>query len=151
MVAGKVDEVSEQPLPNALAAAVPGDVHRVLDGGRVRRPGSVRRERREPDHGAGGVDGHDGRVAARVLLDPVDLLLEAAGNEVERDRRLGDFEVVDRPDRLGVGGLGQAGGEHGKPRKRPGRAGRVSLTGLAPLAQTAEHFHGKEGVYGSIP
>jgi hypothetical protein len=25
------------------------------------------------------------------------------------------------------------------------------LTGLAPLAQTAEHFHGKEGVYGSIP
>jgi len=21
----------------------------------------------------------------------------------------------------------------------------------APLAQTAEHFHGKEGVYGSIP
>jgi hypothetical protein len=25
------------------------------------------------------------------------------------------------------------------------------LSGFAPLAQLAEHFHGKEGVYGSSP
>ena len=35
--------------------------------------------------------------------------------------------------------------------RRAGRVPRVALTGLAPLAQSAEHFHGKEGVYGSSP
>jgi hypothetical protein len=52
---------------------------------------------------------------------------------------------------------------HGTSNSAPGKAepesthkqsafgARLALTGLAPLAQTAEHFHGKEGVYGSIP
>ena len=30
-------------------------------------------------------------------------------------------------------------------------APRLNSSGFAPLAQLAEHFHGKEGVYGSSP
>ena len=53
--------------------------------------------------------------------------------------------------------------ENGRPRRslyrrmrirRPGPddlGAPLSLPGLAPLAQSAEHFHGKEGVYGSSP
>ena len=33
----------------------------------------------------------------------------------------------------------------------PGRRAEYNVRRSAPLAQTAEHFHGKEGVYGSIP
>ena len=35
--------------------------------------------------------------------------------------------------------------------RREGAAPRLTLSGFAPLAQLAEHFHGKEGVYGSSP
>ena len=33
----------------------------------------------------------------------------------------------------------------------PGAQARLNSSGFAPLAQLAEHFHGKEGVYGSSP
>ena len=51
----------------------------------------------------------------------------------------------------------ESGAHHGTnidPKCRRGvarRRARLSLLGLAPLAQSAEHFHGKEGVYGSSP
>ena len=90
-----------------------------------------------------------------MVVDPLDLLVEGAGHEVEGDGRLGDLDVVDRPDRLGVAPLGQPHREaHDGGRYREGFGPRkplLSLNGSAPLAQSAEHFHGKEGVYGSSP
>ena len=93
-------------------------------------------------------------MPAGVFVEPRDLLVEGAGTQVEGDRRLGDLVVVDGADGLGVAGLGRpdrhavlSTPRQGR-RRRPGAAypGRS-----APLAQSAERFHGKEKVYGSIP
>ncbi len=91
-----------------------------------------------------------------VLVDPRNLFLERAGHEVEGHRRLDDLGVVDAADRFGVGALDESGAQHGTNLTRNGDAASpgarpLSLLGLAPLAQSAEHFHGKEGVYGSSP
>ena len=65
-----------------------------------------------------------------MRADPFDLLIERAGNEVEGDRRLGDLDVVDGPDRLGVAPLGQANREaHDGGRYRGG----LDLQGVAIL------------------
>ena len=94
------------------------------------------------------------RMAAQVLFDPELLRRERPRNDVERHRRLEDLDVVDRTRRLGVT---HCDGPNVHPEKVTGEVNgagsgpRLALTGLAPLAQTAEHFHGKEGVYGSIP
>ena len=93
-------------------------------------------------------------MRSRVLVDPLDLLVEGAGNQVEGDRRLGDLDVVDGPDRLGVAPLSEPNGvAHDGGRYRGGSGCRpvAILECSAPLAQSAEHFHGKEGVYGSSP
>ena len=51
-------------------------------------------------------------------------------------------------------GFDEPGAQHGAHHGGPSPSRRCSAilaAALAPLAQTAEHFHGKEGVYGSIP
>ena len=158
---GEPDELGEQLAADPGAAMVGADVDRVLHGREVRRPLLVGRERSEPDDLADLVDRHDRRVPAAVLLDPRDLVLEAPRHEVEGDGRAGDLGVVDGPDRAGVGAVGGTeGGGHGSGRYRtrswllvfPGSCRDHGPGGRrAPLAQLAEHFHGKEGVYGSSP
>ena len=60
------------------------------------------------------VDGHDRRMTARVLGQPVRLLLRGARHHVEGHRGLGDLDVVDRPDCLGVSEHGESDrGLHG--------------------------------------
>ena len=105
------------------------------------------------------VDGHDRGVAAGVLVDPLDLLVERAGTEVEGDRRLARPRGCRSPgsprrrrrsaSRMRVGPSLRT--VSASPRR--GRLGRPACypCGSAPLAQSAEHFHGKEGVYGSSP
>ncbi len=154
MVDGQTEQVVEQQPADALAAPVAEHVDGVLDGGGVRGAPLERRQGSEPDDLAGLVGGDERRVSPRVHVDPVDLLVERAGNEVEGDSGLGDLEVVDGPDRPGVAPLGQADGEghdHGRYRGGLHRRPVAILKGSAPLAQSAEHFHGKEGVYGSSP
>ena len=169
---GEAEQLVEQPPPDAAALVRVEQVDGVLHRPRVGGPGPERRERPEAhdaarDIGAGGgVDRDERRVTARVLVDPGDLLVERAGHEVEERGRLGDVVVVDGPDALGVAALGEAdhhvgcglGQGRAHSRKVARRPALLSLTvrprrfgGLAPLAQSAEHFHGKEGVYGSSP
>ncbi len=104
-------------------------------------------KRREADHGVVVTHRDDRGMAARVLVDPRHLLGERPGHEVEGHRRLEHLDVVDVSQGFGVPTLGQAGPVHGGARYALG----LSSSGLAPLAQSAEHFHGKEGVYGSSP
>jgi hypothetical protein len=65
--------------------------------------------------------------------DPVDLLVERAGDEVEGCGRLGDLDVVDDPDRLGVAPFGQANREpHAGGRYRGDCAPNALLSFKAP-------------------
>ncbi len=111
VVDGQPEHLVEQEPADALAAPVAAHVHGVLDRGGVRGSILERRERSEPHDLPRLVDGDDRRVRPRVRVDPFDLLVERAGNQVEGDRRLGDLDVVDGPDRLGVAPLGQANRE----------------------------------------
>ena len=95
VVAGQVDEVREQRGADPGALRVTPHVHAVLDRRRVRRPGPVRRHRREPDH----------RVRRRPRRSPgarhecasiqASCSVVAAGHEVEGDGRLEHLGVVD--------------------------------------------------------
>ena len=86
----------------------------------------------KPTDLAGVVDGDDRRVAARMLVDPGELLGEGAGHEIERHRRLEHLDVVDRAQRLGVATLDEAGSErtarHGRDATQP-RDGERRLLG----------------------
>ena len=67
-------------MPRALV--VVEHVDGVLDRGGVRGPGPERREGAEP-HDVAVVDRHHRGVTAGVLVDPLHLLVERAGDEVE--------------------------------------------------------------------
>src|SRR3954471_5504419 len=112
-------ELGEELPPDSRAAVVVADVDRVLHRREVRGPFLVRRQRAEAHDRVGVIEGDDRGVAAAVLLDPGDLVLEAPGHEVERDRRARDLCVVDDPDRVGVGAIrGSEAGGHGSGRYR---------------------------------
>ena len=88
----------------AAALLVAPDVDGVLDGGGVRGPGLVGRQRRVAHHLTAGavVDGDQHGVGPGTLVLPGELVLERAGDQVEGDRGLEHLGVVDGPDRLGV-------------------------------------------------
>ena len=146
--------VEEQP-PDAATLVLGEQVHRVLDGGGVGRARPERRQRPEPHHVVGGVfavhDRDDRRMGTGVLVDPEHLLVEGAGDHVEQRGRLGDVVVVDRSDPRRVASLGEADLDAHRMRKVPRSRWVANLADPAPLAQLVEHFHGKEGVYGSSP
>ena len=176
---GQLDQLGEQHPADARPRWSRVDVHRVLDRGAVGGPVAVRRQRAEADDLAVVVHRHDRRVGARRSCEPGPLLVEGAGHQVEGDGRRRDLDVVDRPDGLGVGELGQSElhGRHRIGRLPPSTAGgfpraRAATIGFgrptgggydgpvdrrplgaapASLAQSAERFHGKEKVVGSIP
>ena len=52
-------------------------------------------------------------MPAGVLVDPGRLVLERPRHEVEGDRRLEDFAVVDVADRRGVAAFDEADAQHG--------------------------------------
>ena len=138
--------------------------------GRARASRSRARSRRWPRPAPstpepGGSVATTRRVDAAVPEDPGLLLGPGAGHHVEGVGAVEHLDVVDGPDGLGVGHLGQSDphrpmvlltcrnrGSGGSPcralaiidRSRKVRRG-------APLAQSAEHSHGKAGVVGSIP
>src|SRR5215216_6958415 len=136
VVDGEPEQLVEQEPADALPAPVAAHVDGVLDGGGVRGSILERRERSEPDDLTHLVGGDDHRVRSRVRVDPFDLLVERAGNEVEGDCRLGDLDVVDGPDRLGIAALGQANGEaHAFGRYRGGYTANPLLSSKArPLS-----------------
>ena len=145
--------VEDQP-PDAATLVLGEQVHRVLDGGGVGRARPERRQRPESHHVVGGVfaahDRDDRRMGTGVLVDPEHLLVEGAGDHVEERGRLGDVVVVDRSDPGRVASLGEADLD-AHDRKVPRSRWVANLADPAPLAQLVEHFHGKEGVYGSSP
>jgi hypothetical protein len=111
---------ARRALPDPLAPLGPVDVDRVLRRGRIPRPLAEGRERAEaqddlavgPDP-AGcprvrGPGGHQGRMDPAVLQDPGVLFGRTPGHHVEGVRALEDLDVVDSPDGLGVGQLGQS-------------------------------------------
>jgi len=98
------------------AALVPVHVDGVLDSRGVRGTGAVGGERPEPEHAPGqaGVRRtarrpRRRRVSATVGVDPLLLLLERPGHQIEGHLRGRDLEVVDAPYGLGVGSLGHSG------------------------------------------
>ena len=113
---------------------------------RSRRRRRRRRRRRSP---GGRPSARRSRRAAR----------RGTGPQIEGHGRLEHLDVVDRAQRIGVAPLDEAGpvlvgrrhGGDATQRAAAGRACSANLSGFAPLAQLAEHFHGKEGVYGSSP
>jgi hypothetical protein len=109
VVTSQLHEIAEQESSDALTPEVAPDVHGVFDGGRVRGPRPVGRQRCEAADLIVVVDGDDRGVAARMLVDPGDLLGEGAGNEIEGHRRLEHLDVVDRAQRIGVAPSDQAG------------------------------------------
>src|SRR5262249_655875 len=111
VVAGEVHELAEQQAAEAATAQVAVDVDGILHRRRVRRARAIRSQRGEPNRNVPAVDGDDGRVATRVLVDPRELFGRRAGPEVERHGRFEDLDVVDRAQRLGVPALDQAGPE----------------------------------------
>ena len=97
----QLDEVVHQRGADVLAAVVARHVHRVLHRGAVGGPLLVGRQRREPHHLA--VEfGDDCRERSGALPDPVLLLAERTGDEIERRHVVFHLEVVDRCDRRGV-------------------------------------------------
>src|SRR4051794_25959542 len=88
-----------------------------------------------------------------MRVDPRVLFGDGTGHEVEGCRRLQDLTVVDVANRLGVAPLDQP--DLHQVTQRSGRVSRTDARyprgAIAPLAQSAEHFHGKEGVSGSSP
>jgi hypothetical protein len=81
-------------------------VHRVLDARAVGGAISIGRQRTEPDD-LTVLLGHDDGMGAGSSRQPFALLRGGPGHEIERHRRLQDLDVVDRPDRLVVGGRRQ--------------------------------------------
>ena len=94
-------------------------------------------------------------MAAGVVVDPLDLLVERSGDEVEDHRRRGDVVVVDGADPRRIPAFGETDvdglGHLGNVARGRALLSFAVLQPTAPLAQLAEHFHGKEGVYGSSP
>ena len=117
---GEHQEILEEPSAGAEAPSGRVDVDRVLDGRGVGRTVSVGTEGGEPHHSlasrsgvaGGGIvvdDGHDGLVRALVSGDPVELLLEGPGDQVEGHGRAGHLRVVDREEGRGIVELDGAG------------------------------------------
>ena len=113
VISGEPEQVAEQELADAPAAVVALHVHGVLDGRRIGRPGPKGRQRREAVDLVAIVDRDDRGVPARVLRDPLRLVLDCPGHEIEGHGGLGDFEVVDRACRFGVARLGNSGPHRG--------------------------------------
>ena len=143
-------QLFEQEPPDAATLMAVEQVDGVLDRGAVGRTGPERREGPESHHPAVELRDHR-RMAPGVLVEPLDLLVEGARDHVEEGGGVVDVVVVDGADALGVAPFRRP--DHHVPHLRQGIAGVgvAILSRPAPLAQLAEHFHGKEGVYGSSP
>ena len=114
---GDVDEPAEEHRADSLTTRPAVDVDRVLDGRRVGGAILVRRQRREPGDGRPGmifVDGDDRGEGSRASSQPLLLVGQRSGDEVERARRGRHLVVVDRSDSFGVvdGGGAQADPRH---------------------------------------
>ena len=160
---GRVPSSTSSPSSSradALAPAVAVHVDRVLDG-RSRTPAgagtatATRSRRPSPSPSTATIAG----CPPECSSIHGQLVVERAGHEVERDRRLErprGCRSPGSPRRRGArrGGSACTGRRYGRTLRngrRRAAAARLSLSGFAPLAQSAEHFHGKEGVYGSSP
>ena len=85
------EQLVDDQLADALAVAVAAHVDGVLDAGAVRGALLVRRQRRRsrrPRPVRRRIDGHDGGERTIAIGDPLLLLLQRSGHEVERGRRV---------------------------------------------------------------
>lgn len=121
---GDVEQLGQQQAPDALPAPVAPDVDAVLHAGAIGSPFLVGRQGAETDHlgTALGVEilGDDGRERTGSGLEPVLLVLERAGHEIERGGGRQDLVVVDAPDRLGVGEAGGGAARSSRRARVPG-------------------------------
>ena len=164
-ITSQVQDLVEKDAPQPSILVIPMHVHRVLHARGVRGLRLPRGDRGEAEDsfraGAGRivVHRHDCAEDAGVVSDPFHLYFERPRNQIHRDGRLGDLEVVDRTERFSIGQGHSAGSNRHGPDDKGPRADRRLLkygppflgTENALLAQSVEHFHGKEKVVGSIP
>ena len=102
MVGGEAEQRLEQESPDAFALVGAVDVDGVLDRGPVRRARLVLRLSDPNPTTASPSTATSAGWAPGMLVEPLLLVLERARHEVECDRRLEHFRVVNRPNRLGV-------------------------------------------------
>jgi len=98
-------QLDEDELADSPTVAVATHVDRVLDAGAVGGPLLVRRQRPEADDVAafvGRIDGNDCCECTIAIGDPLLLIGQRSGNQVERRGRVGHLVVVDLADLLGV-------------------------------------------------
>ncbi len=164
-ITGQMQYLVEEDAPQASILMISVHVHRVLHACGVRRLRLPRRDRGEAEDsfraraGRIVVHRHDRAEDAGVVSDPFHLHVERPRNQIHRDGRLSDLEVVDRTERFSIGQGHSAGSNRHGPDDKGPRADRRLLKYVPPflgtdnalLAQSVEHFHGKEKVVGSIP